>query len=231
GAFTILPPRAFLLESPEDAVVSEVLVAEGMRVAPGAPLLRLRNLELERQSIAARRVADSLSHLVRVARAESDAGMTAELGAELRSGTALAEGLEARARSLTLRAVAGGIVVSERPAELLGRQVAAGAPLLLTGAAAGGEARVRLHGAGASLVRPGQEVRLALRDGRTALGVVESMAPVSDSAGVAEARVRVQEDSWRLGSTGRARITLRRSTIGGAALWRLRSAIRSDILF
>src|SRR5690606_42116646 len=106
-------------------------------VAPGARLRRLRNLELWRQSIAARRVAASLSHQVRVARAESDAGMPAELGAELRSGTALAEGLEARARSLTLRAVAGGIVVSERPAGLLGRQVAAGAPPLPAGAAAG----------------------------------------------------------------------------------------------
>ena len=232
GGFTTLPSRALALEAPERAVVSQVMVREGMQVSPGSPLLRLRNLELERDAVNAAREADSLARMARIAFAAGDPGRAATLDAEHRSAAALAQGLAARARALTVRAPSAGSIISERPEELLGRRVEAGTPLLLAGASGDPEARVLLSGAGASLVRAGQPVRLALHDGSTAVGTVESVAPSSDtSSGATEARVRIGGEEWRVGTRGTARITLRRSSIAGAALWRIRSGIRSDILF
>ena len=232
GGFTTLPSRALALEAPERAVVSQVMVREGMQVSPGSPLLRLRNLELERDAVNAAREADSLARMARIAFAAGDPGRAATLDAEHRSAAALAQGLAARARALTVRAPSAGSIISERPEELLGRRVEAGTPLLLAGASGNPEARVLLSGAGASLVRAGQQVRLALHDGSTAVGTVESVAPSSDtSSGATEARVRIGGEEWRVGTRGTARITLRRSSIAGAALWRIRSGIRSDILF
>lgn len=232
GRFTALPSTVLALQAPEDGVVSQVLAKEGMHVAPGAPLLRLRNLELEREAITAARQADSLARLTRIARAAGDLGRAGMLDAEYRSSDAQARGLAVRANSLTMRALAGSAIMTERPEELLGRRVTAGTPLLVSGTTDSPEARVILDGAGASLVRSGQPVRLALHDGRSAEGVVESVAPSSDSSsGAIEARVRMHQDDWRVGTRGTARITLRRSTIAGAALWRLRSGVRSDLLF
>jgi putative peptide zinc metalloprotease protein len=232
GGFTALPARGVAIEAPEDAVVSQVLVREGMRVSAGAPLLRLRNLELERDAVIAAREADSLARTARIAFAAGDAGRAAMLDAEHRSVAAVAEGLTGRARALTVRALAAGTIVSERPEELLGRHVAAGTPLLLAGESDVPEARVILRGAGASQVRSGQPVRLALHDGRTTTGTVESVAPASDSTtGSTEARIRIDDEQWGIGTRGTARITLRRSSIAGAALWRVRSGVRSDLLF
>ena len=232
GAFTALPPHALALEAPEDAVVSQVMVREGMRVAAGAPLLRLRNLELERDALIAAREADSLARMARMAFAMRDAARAASLDAEHRSMAAVARGLTERAGALTVRALAAGSVITERPELLLGRHVTAGTPLLVAGETDEAEARVLLDGAGASLVRNGQPVRLALHDGRTATGVVTSVAPASDTtSGTTEARVRIDGEQWRIGTRGTARITLRRSSLAGATLWRIRSGVRSDLLF
>ncbi len=232
GGFTALPSHALALEAPEDAVVSQVMVREGTRVAPGAPLLRLRNLELERDAVIAAREADSLARMARIAFAAGDASRAAMLDAEQRSIAAHARGLADRAGALTMRALAAGEIISERPEELLGRHVTAGTPLLLAGMTDEPEARVVLHGAGASLVRSGQPVRLALNDGRTATGVVRSVAPSSDSTtGTTEARIAIEDRAWRIGTRGTARITLRQSSVAGAALWRIRSGLRSDLLF
>lgn len=232
GGFTALPTHALALEAPEDAIVSQVMVREGMRVSAGAPLLRLRNLELERDAVIAAREADSLARMAQIAFAAGDASRAASINAEHRSVAALARGLSDRASALTVRALTPGEIITERPEELLGRHVAAGTPLLLAGETDEPEARVILHGAGASLVRSGQPVRLALNDGRTAIGTVASVAPASDStSGATEARVTIDDDAWRIGTRGTARITLRRSSIAGAALWRLRSSVRSDLLF
>ncbi|HEU5051013.1 MAG TPA: HlyD family efflux transporter periplasmic adaptor subunit, partial [Gemmatimonadales bacterium] len=230
GPFVATPMRMVELEAPEDAVVSQVLVREGMRVSPGTPLLRLRNLDLEREAAMAERLEDSLAWETRAARAGSSAAVTAGLEAEHRGTEALAHGLGARAAGLTIRALGAGTVLTPRPEELLGRRVAAGAPLLVTASDSAPEARVALAGAGASLVQPGQDVRLVLNSGALARGVVTSVAPVSDS-GTTEARVRVLDDGWRAGSRGLARITFRRSSIAGAAFWRLRAGVRSDLLF
>jgi hypothetical protein len=91
------------------------------------------------------------------------------------------------------------------------------------------EARVRLAGTGATRVAPGHRASLFRADGRTAGGEVVSVAPAADPGTGGEARVRLEEP-WRAGLTGPARVTLRRTTIGGALWWKLRGLIRPDLL-
>lgn len=230
GPFVASAGRTAALVAPEAAVISQILVREGMRVAAGAPVARLRSLEIEREAIGAARVADSLRRRADVARAGGDAGRAATLEAQSRSAAALASGLAARTQALTLRALTDGVVLTPRPHELVGRHVDAGDVVLTTAAAPQVEARVQLGTAGATLVRPGQPARLVLHDGRYGRGVVQSVAPAS-ADGSAEARIALADDAWRPGLTGNARITLRKSSVAGAAWWRLRSGIRSDLLF
>jgi putative peptide zinc metalloprotease protein len=227
--FLAAAPRLTRLSAPDSGVVALVSAREGMQVSAGAPLLMVRNLELEREAMAASRVSDSLQRLVALALATGDAAASAQLGNEATSAAARASGLAQRVQALTLRAASAGIVVTSRPEQLAGRPVAAGEMLLSVADTGQAEARVDLSGAGATLVQPGSAVRLLLHDGRSAHGVVTSVAAATTSAG-GEARVRIDGERWRPGATGRARITLRRSTIGGALWWRLRSLVRSDLL-
>jgi multidrug resistance efflux pump len=227
--FRAAAPRVTRLAAPDSGVVALVSAREGMQVAAGTPLLLVRNLGLERDAMAASRVSDSLQRLVALARAHGDAAASAELGNEAASAAARASGLAQRVQALTLRAVAAGIVVTSRPEQLTGRPVAAGEMLLGVADTGQAEARVHLSGPGATLVRPGSAVRLLLDDARSAHGVVTRVAAATTATG-GEARVSVEGEHWRPGTTGRARITLRHSTIGGALWWRLRSLVRSDLL-
>jgi putative peptide zinc metalloprotease protein len=227
--FVAASPRVTQLSAPDSGVVALVNAREGMRVAAGAPLLMVRNLDLEREAIAAGRVSDSLQRLVTGARASGAAAAAAELENEFASAAALASGLTSRVQALTLRASSAGVVVTSRPELLAGRPVEAGDILLSLADTGAAEARVDLTGAGATLVRPGARVRLLLHDGRFAHGVVTSVAAATTTTG-GEARVKIEGENWRAGTAGRARVTLRSSTIGGALWWRLRSLVRSDLL-
>jgi multidrug resistance efflux pump len=137
--------------------------------------------------------------------------------------------------TLRVRAIGSGIVMTERPEELSGRWVKEGEPMLLLGQPDSVELRIGLRGAGASQVRPGQQVRLiahadpAVRLSARILSI--SMAATRDSAGSLEARVRTTAGAaWRPGMTGEASVTLRRSNLWGSLWWALRRRIRSDIL-
>ena len=88
-------------------------------------------------------------------------------------------------------------------------------------------------GAGASLVRPGQRVRVvshadpALRLETT----VGSVAEAASADGTIESRVPLPlRPGLRAGMTGSARIQLREATIWGALWWALRSRLRTDLL-
>jgi putative peptide zinc metalloprotease protein len=227
--FVAAAPMVTRLSAPDSGVISLVNAREGMRVSAGAPLLMVRNLDLEREAIAASRASDSLGRLVAAARARGDAAASAELEHEAAGAEAVATGLTQRVRALTLRAASAGVVMTSRPEEMAGRPVAAGEVLLSMADTGIAEARVALTGAGATLVRPGAAVRLLLHDGRSADGIVTSVAAATTDAG-GEARVRVEGERWRPGLAGRARITLRRSSVGGALWWRVRSLVRSDLL-
>jgi hypothetical protein len=142
-------------------------------------------------------------------------------------------GLEERLDRLRIRALGHGTVVTTRPEELVGRWVSNGEVVIQLGQADSVEVRIPLKGAGGTLVRPGDRVRL-LSEATLEGPVSGSIAAVSTAASRAEtieARLRLPGgEGWRPGMTGRASITLRRSNAWGALWWSIRRGIRSDIL-
>jgi hypothetical protein len=184
---------------------------------------------LEHEALAAAHERDSLVRLAVRARAAGAAGEAEALAAEVRAAVLRAGALESRIAALTLRSPAAGLVVTPRPRELAGRPAAAGAPLVEVAVEGPVEARVRLAGTGATRVAAGQRASLFRADGSTTGGEVVSVASAAEPGTGGEARVRL-DAAWRVGLAGPARVTLRRTTIGGALWWKLRGLIRPDLL-
>ena len=233
GPFVVAPAGAAALVAPDSGVVLEVAVREGDRVAPGTIVALIRNLELERGASAAARAVDSLAARETQARAARRNGEAARLAAQRSAETSRLAGLVDRARAMELHAPGEVLVVSGRPDTLVGRSVSLGDTLLRVSGVHGLEARLALSGAGASLVRPGQRVRVvshadpALRLETT----VGSVAEAASADGTIESRVPLPvRPSLRAGMTGSARIQLREATIWGALWWALRSRLRTDLL-
>ena len=233
GPLVVAPALAIPLTAPDSGIVEQVRVREGSRVTTGARLLHIRNLQLEREMVAHRRAADSLAIRWSQARARNQTPELSLLDPARAVETATLEGLRNRLAELRVRALSSGVVVTPRPEELSGRWVSKGEVVLQLGQPDSVELRIALAGAGATLVQPGQAVNLlsgATLDPplRTR---VSAVAVTANSPGLTEARVRLAAgDAWRPGMTGRASITLRRSSVWGALWWNLRRGIRSDIL-
>jgi putative peptide zinc metalloprotease protein len=228
GPFVVAPARVTRLVAPDSGVIARVSSREGMQVAPGAPLLQVRNFGLEWGAMDAARASDSLARLVRAARARGEIALAAQLDQARSAADERTNGITAQVRALTLRAPTGGVVLTPRVEELLGRSVSAGEVLLQLADAGPNEGRLTLDGAGTTLVRPGAPVRLLFADGRTAHGTVTSVASAMTGQG-GEARIRFDAAGWRTGSAGHARVTLRHSTLAGALWWRIRGLVRTDL--
>lgn len=113
----------------------------------------------------------------------------------------------------------------------MGRRLEAGDTLLLVAALDSVEVRVALDGAGATHVRPGQEVHLVSYSdvAHPWSGRVGNVS-AAGVAGVVEARIRLPAgDAWRAGSRGEASVELARSTVAGALWWNIRRRIRTDV--
>jgi putative peptide zinc metalloprotease protein len=233
GPLVVWPALRAPLTTPDSGMVASVQVREGTRVSAGAPLVHVRNLELERELVVHRRVADSLAFRASQARARGQAAELALIETALSSEKAQIDGLAERVAALQLRAGTGGVVVTPRPEELAGRWVWSGEEVLQVGRPDSVEIRIGLVGAGGTLVRSGQPVRLLSRATMES-PQVERLSSVSTVAGphdALEARVRMQRSpSFQPGMTGEARITVRQSNVWGALWWNLRRRIRSDIL-
>jgi len=233
GPLVVAPSLAIPLTAPDSGVVEQVRVREGSRVLAGAPLLHIRNLELEREMVSHQRIADSLAVRSAQARARNEAAEMSLLDASQSVEEATLAGIRNRLAELGIRALSSGVVVTPRPEELAGRWVSNGEVVLQLGQPDSVEVRILLAGAGATLVKGGQPVRLLSRATlaqplQTRLSAVSVAA--NSPAGL-EARVRLPAgDSWRPGMTGEASITLRRSNLWGALWWSVRRGIRSDIL-
>jgi len=135
--------------------------------------------------------------------------------------------------ALRVRAPGGGVVMTPRPEQLEGRWVAAGERLLELGQSDSTELRIALSGPGATLVRPGQPVRLVSHaDPRIhpSARIFSVSAAAGDTTGRLEARARLSTGGWRPGMTGEASITLRESNLWGSLWWAIRRRIRTDIL-
>jgi hypothetical protein len=95
------------------------------------------------------------------------------------------------------------------------------------------EARIALEGAGASLTRQGQRVRLVPHADPSAdlIATVTGVATSAVTGGTLESRVRLTGgEALRPGMTGEAAITVRRTNVWGALWWAIRSRIRTDVL-
>jgi putative peptide zinc metalloprotease protein len=233
GGVMLSPASRVALVSPDTGVVFEVAAREGARVPAGAVLARIRSLDLEHDRSGAALAADSLSLRETQARSRGDEGDAARHAA-LRSGAAArAAGLGRRVESMTLRAPSPGVVLTARPEELAGLWVSIGDTVLELGDPSTLEARIALEGAGASLARPGQPVRLMLHAGNgiRLAGVLSSVSETAGAGGAMEGRVRLAATpDLRPGMTGEARVVLRDSNLWGALWWSLRGKVRSDIL-
>lgn len=233
GRLTAAPALSIPLTAPEDGMVARVLVREGTRVTAGMPVLEIRSLPLERRAAAAGRAVDSLAARETQARAVGRGDETGRLEAERVAEASRLAGMRTELAALRVRAVGGGVVMTARPEDLAGRWVEAGDRVLELGQPDSTELRIALAGAGASLVRPGQPVRVishADPGKRLATRILGVSAAAADTAGRLEARVRLGGGSWRPGMTGEASITVRRSNLWGSLWWAIRRRIRSDIL-
>jgi hypothetical protein len=213
-------------------VVFQLLAHEGTVVEPGAPVVRIRNLALEREAEAASRAADSLLARESQARARGAEGEVARLAADRAVESALAAGLRRRVDDLTLRAPERAVVLSPRPDSLVGKRVDLGDTLLILGRADSVEIRVAFDRAGSPLVRPGQPARL-IRYADPSGEVHATLATVAPTApgGAVEGRVRLPASAaCRPGMTGEASVTVREASLWGALAWSVRRRIRSDIL-
>ena len=234
GRFTAAGVSWSVLTAAEDAVVGRVYVIEGARVEAGTPLVRLRNLELEREALAVQRAADSLAVRVATARATADAGALRQLEVQQAETTARLAAMRARLERLTLRAPVAGVVVTPRVEEIGGRWFEAGETVVQLHRPDSLELRIALQRAGARLVEPGQQASIVSYSDVAApvRATVTSVAATGDAEdGVMEARVRLANrgDGLRPGVTGEAKIVVRRSNVFGAILWAVRKRVRGDL--
>jgi multidrug efflux pump subunit AcrA (membrane-fusion protein) len=233
GPFVVAPAKSAVVVAPDSGMVFEVLVGEGSTVAAGDTLALIRNLGLEREAAAMARAVDSLALRETEARARGREGEAGRIAAQARAEAARAAGMRDRIRSLTVRAPEGGVVATSRPDTLLGRTVSLGDTLFRLAGSTEVEARIALEGAGASLARTGQPVRLIAHADRSFRleAAVASVAVSASPGGGVESRVRLPgAEALRPGMTGEARITIRESTIWGALWWGIRRRIRTEVL-
>jgi multidrug resistance efflux pump len=232
GPFVAAPARLIPLTSPDSGVVERVYARQGTRVEAGAPLLDIRDFDLERNALAAERASDSLETRIAQARAVGRSGEIARLEAERAVQAARLAGLSADRENLTVRSVGSGTVLTTRPEGMTGMWVDRGQPLIQVGIPDSVEVRVALSGAGSTLVQPGQPMRLIFHaDGRRMATQVQAVAPASAGRGAVEVRVALPVGRGRLaGMTGEASVRLRDSNLWGALWWAVRRRVRSDIL-
>ena len=233
GPFVAAPVLSLPHTAPDSGVIIRVQAREGAHIPGGSPLLQIRNLEMERELVAGRRVVDSLRARSAQARGQGRMADVAILDAERSVEDARVAGLSARLEALRIRALGRGVVVTPRPEELVGLWVRSGELVLALERTDSIEIRIALHGAGGTLVQPGAPARL-LPDATLLAPVSARVAAVSVSGSPThdvEGRLRLPAGkAWRPGMTGRASITLRRSNAWGALWWSIRRGLRSDIL-
>jgi multidrug resistance efflux pump len=233
GPFSAAPARALALVAPDSGYVAAVLVREGSSVSAGAPLIRLRDFDLERAALEYRRAVDSLGLLESRARARGGAGEAEGVARERSVAAARLATSTDRMEALALRARHAGVVLTARPERLTGQWINAGQTVLTLGEPDSVEVRIRLRGSGVTLVETGQEVRmLSLADvAHPVRGRVASVSRAALADDDVEARVRLPaQPAWRPGASGEASVLVRRSNILGALWWAARKRIRSDIL-
>jgi hypothetical protein len=182
-----------------------------------------------------RRDVDSLASTAAAARARGDVAEGARLDAARIAAAARVEATGRRVDALTIRAFEGGEVMTTRPESLLGRRLGAGEHALTLADPDSVELRISLNGPGAADVRRGAmvgAVSYADIGASVRLPVISvgALGKASADEHGAEVRVRLaRTDAWRPGVQGEAYVELRRSTVLGAMVWVVRSALRPGL--
>jgi multidrug resistance efflux pump len=236
GRFVAGPVKSAALVAPEEGTVARVFAPEGARVEAGAPVVQLQSFDLQQLAFEYERAADSLANRAAVTRAAGNSDEARQLEyAESREGALLA-GTQARIAALRLRTPIAGVVTTPRLEEKIGQWVDTGEVVARVVEADSLELRVALDPAGATLVKPGQAVRLIsyadpgrpIRARVTSVATADAAATAAgqaDSAVEARIRVPVIPPAWRLGVTGEARIEVRRTSVLGALWWAVRKRV------
>jgi GAF domain-containing protein/multidrug resistance efflux pump len=187
-AASYMPVRAMVA-----GVVERIPVTEGMSVARGTPVayLRATALRADREATAAEAAsADRLAALAASRGDASDERLHRIRADALRREVGL---LDEEVELTTLRAPAGGTVLTPRVQEQVGRSLEEGDQLLTLGRTDSLELEFGVAQRDIERVRPGQEVRLRVDavPQRTFVGRVTSIAPApSDSAAEVQYPVR-----------------------------------------
>jgi putative peptide zinc metalloprotease protein len=127
------PMATVRLEAPEDAVVAEVLVQEGDRVAAGQPVFRLESPALAEETARLTSERGRIEGRTSRARQNSDAGGVFRSERQSGSVTAALKSGEARQQQLVVRSPIAGRVLTPHLRDLGGRSVPAGTLLAEVG--------------------------------------------------------------------------------------------------
>ncbi|HEX6644112.1 MAG TPA: GAF domain-containing protein [Gemmatimonadales bacterium] len=206
-------------------VIERVLVGEGTAVGRGAPIAMLRDpaLRAERASVEADAVAAERA-------AERAASRRDIAGEQLQRSRARAFRTEAalldeQIASLTVRAPVAGIVLTERPAELVGTHLDAGQVLVTLGRTDTLELEFGVDERDVPRVSPGNEIRLRVDalPQRTFTGRVLSVAPLpvvrgDEASYPVRAAVANPDSLLRPGMTAYARVLTEPASLAGRVL-------------
>lgn len=232
GEALVEPDARHWVRPTQDARLLELHVREGERVAAGDVLAVLRDPELEIRHADARALLGDIATRAAAARAAGHAAAAHLAQAELRAQQARVDLLQARRDALVLRAPVPGTVVTPRLEERIGDRFAAGDSVIELWATGGLRTRITIPQRDAGILRAGMHVRLRFpalpgRTWRTEVHAFEITA--REDGMVILADLPHAEGALLPGMRGRARITVARTTAGGALTRAVRRAVRSDL--
>lgn len=178
GRFVLEPAHHAVVRAGVSGLVEQVLVAEGASVAAGAPLVRLRNLQVE--SSAAEADANLQQASARANQARLQYAGYGKAAREQQEAVQRREALVHQASFLVLSSPMSGVVVTPRLANLRGSYVEAGTAVAEVANPAKMIARIYIPEFVVRDVKVGTRVRLQMRSALVPLSAhLESIAPLS----------------------------------------------------
>lgn len=180
GRFSLEPVRRTLVHTEVPGTVAEVLVDEGQTVAPGTPLLRLRNLEME--SAAAQAGADMHNASARATQASMSYTNFGAAEYERQQSTERHRSFTEEIKHLEVTSPIKGTVVTARLHDLLGAYLKPGTKVAEVADLSTMTARIYVPEFSMRDVHPGVPVRLHAASQFTGWsGILASLAPASSS--------------------------------------------------
>jgi len=181
GFFVLAPIRTAVLHATVPGMVDSVSVKEGETVAPGSPLLRLRNLQLESQAAEAREeLSKSTAQATQAALRYGNFGAADQERKHRAEDNSL---LADKLTQLSVQSPIGGTVLTPHIQDLVGRSVDEGDLLLQLGDTSEMKANVYIPEFSMHEVHAGQQVRMLINGRMTPqTAVLSRISPATVSA-------------------------------------------------